>query len=265
MCIVTVGEEIAMVRGSAVRQNLFGRTVPGMSSQSGELADQPVSGHSKSTTAKVIGVSGELIITFGVLCLLFAIYQLWWTNVAAASQTSAARSEAQAFINGLDQPSWANGIPPQGTPFGLMYIPRLRDHVWATPIVQGVDRPQLAQGVGHYMQTAMPGQAGNVGIAGHRATNGEPFANFDQLRKGDKVYIVTSAGWFTYELQRDKIVDPSEVWTISPQPFPDDPLPSDHLITLTTCNPRWASTTRWIYWGVQIAQSPVEQPPAEVA
>ncbi|HAM21650.1 MAG TPA: class E sortase, partial [Actinobacteria bacterium] len=42
----------------------------------------------------------------------------------------------------------------------------------------------------------------------------------------------------------------SDVWVIEPQPFTPSraagaPLPSDKLITLTTCNPRWASTQRW--------------------
>jgi len=77
--------------------------------------------------------------------------------------------------------------------------------------------------------------------------------------------------WVVYELKRDKIVAPSDVWVIQPQPFTANntagpPLPSDKLITLTTCNPRWASTQRWAYWGIQLAATPASGPaPSEVS
>ena len=66
-------------------------------------------------------------------------------------------------------------------------------------------------------------------------------------------------------MKRDKIVAPSDVWVIQPQPFTANntagpPLPSDKLITLTTCNPRWASTQRWAYWGIQLAATPASGP-----
>lgn len=206
-------------------------------------------------------VFGEVIITFGILAVLFGIYQLWWTNVTSAAETSAAQRQAEAFF-ASDQ-SGTN--PAIGTPFALMYIPRLRDHVWATPVIQGVSKAELARGVGHYPASAMPGQVGNFAVAGHRATHGEPFAYFDQLRSGDRVFVRTRDAWFTYELLRDRIVDPSEVWTIGPRPLGPNAFPSDKLITLTTCNPRWASTQRWIFWGVQRDEQPASSVPPEVS
>ncbi len=86
-------------------------------------------------------------------------------------------------------------------------------------------------------------------MAGHRATNGEPFRDIDRLQVGDKVYVETQDSWYEYTLRRDQIVSPADSWVIAPVPFDQDASPTERLITLTTCNPRWGSTTRWIWWG----------------
>ena len=46
----------------------------------------------------------------------------------------------------------------------------------------GVTLDDLAKGVGHYPRSALPGRVGNFAVAGHRATNGEPFASLDRLQ-----------------------------------------------------------------------------------
>jgi len=205
--------------------------------------------------AKAVGVIGELFVTVGVVLLLFSAYQLWWTNVIASGNTSVAREQAKEYIQSPSAPSAPSSKPlnaafPRGDAFALMYIPRLKDHVWELPVVQGVDLENLTKGVGHYPETAMPGEVGNFAVAGHRATNGEPFANFDQLQAGDKVYVQTPQAWYTYELKVDRIVEPNAFWVVDPKPLPAGVLGSDRIITLTTCNPRWASYQRWAFWGV---------------
>lgn len=135
-----------------------------------------------------------------------------------------------------------------GKPFALLYIPRLRDKVWALPLLEGVRKHELNNGAGHYPSTQLPGDIGNFAVAAHRATHGEPFANFDLLRAGDKVYVETETLIFRYVLQKDKIVNPDDVWVIAPVPGKSIE-PTRQLITLTTCSPRWASTNRWVWWG----------------
>ena len=54
----------------------------------------------------------------------------------------------------------------------------------AVPVVEGVGCDDLARGVGHYPETARPGEVGNFAVAGHRATNGEPFARPRQAAQG---------------------------------------------------------------------------------
>lgn len=218
-----------------------------------ELDEQPPRRPSRGWT--VVGVVGELLVTVGVLLLLFVVYQLWWTNVVADQAASRASDElAREWENepappadGEDDEPTIEAIP--GNAFALMYIPRLSDSVWGTPVLEGVQPAQLAQGIGHYPETAMPGEVGNFAVAGHRATNGEPLKDIDQVREGDEVIVQTQTRWYVYTLNRDQIVAPNATWTIEPVPGRPDQEPTEELITLTTCNPRWASTQRWIWWG----------------
>lgn len=227
---------------------------------------------------RVARVLSEVFITLGVLVALMLVYQLWWTNVQAARASEEASAQVQSSWTAAvapatspspdpspstsTQPLTVDTVQPEvGRPFALMYIPRLSDKVWGLPVIQGTDAEQLAEGVGHYLDTAMPGQVGNFATAAHRATNGEPFRDIDRLKEGDQVIVETEQGWFTYELDKDKIVQPTDTWVIDPVPGSPDATPTEALITLTTCNPRWASYERWIWWGHLVDTRPREQGP----
>jgi sortase A len=209
----------------------------------------------QSRTWSAVGVLGELLITFGVLLLLFVAYQLLWTNVTAQRQADQVASQLQdAWARPPTDDEQADADPEEARPeigsaFALMYIPRLSDRVWGTPVLESVSLPDLARGLGHYPQTQLPGEEGNFAVAGHRATNGEPFRDIDRLQVGDRVYVETQDSWYEYTLRRDQIVTPTDSWVIAPVPFDPGASPTERLITLTTCNPRWGSTTRWIWWG----------------
>jgi len=193
---------------------------------------------------------GELFITAGIVVLLFVAYQVVWTNYEAHRAADRVADDIRD--------SWAQ--PPRGTTgqavapfptgqgFAFLHIPRLGSR-WSVPVVQGVDLPDLARGVGHYPTTAGPGEVGNFAVAGHRATNGEPFAALDKIRKGDVVVAETRGSWFTYVVDRTRIVAPDAIWVLDPVPGKPGAIPTRRLITLTTCNPRWASYERLIVFG----------------
>ena len=208
--------------------------------------------------AVVRGV-GELLMTAGVVLLLFVVYQLFWTNVQSAQ-------EEQRLTQGLEQtwqappkdkpaPGDPTVAPPVGEAFGFIWIPRLGAD-FRKPIVEGVGLPQLAEGIGHYPGTAMPGQVGNFAVAGHRATHGEPFRNLDQVRPGDDVVVETVASYWTYRVDSTEIVLPTKVSVLLPVPNQPEARPTQSLITLTTCNPRWASYQRLIVYGHLVAKQP---------
>lgn len=205
---------------------------------------------------------GELLITAGVVVLLFCVYQLFWTNVEA--------HRAQHKVSDSIREQWSRpepaGVPGTvhiskrnfGKGFAFMHIPKLGKK-FSVPVVQGVSLPDLSRGVGHYPRSALPGQVGNFAVAGHRATNGQPFADLDRVHKGDSVVVETRDVWFTYVIDRTRIVAPSDTWVIDPVPGKKGVKPTRRLLTLTTCNPRWASTQRLIVWGHLQAQQPRNQ------
>jgi sortase A len=245
------------------------------SAETGDL-EEPATGpepaprpRRRDTGRAIVRGTGEVFITLGVLLLLMCAYQLWWTNVESAQAISAGRDDIikswhqpapTPTATGTGTPS-AAPAPDYGTGFALLYIPRLRDKVWGLPVHQGVGKDVLAQGAGHYRTTAMPGEVGNFAIAAHRSTHDEPFANFPDLRAGDKVYVQTRTEWYVYTLTKDDPnLSPSDVWVVEPVPGKPGATPTQKLMTMTTCTPRYGSTGRWAWWAELTASSPTTGP-----
>jgi LPXTG-site transpeptidase (sortase) family protein len=83
------------------------------------------------------------------------------------------------------------------------------------------------------------------------------------LQAGDNVVVRTVEGWFVYQLKKDQIVLPSEVWVLNDVPT-DEFSAGASVITLTTCHPRWDSDKRWIWWGELISSHKPKDVPVEV-
>lgn len=105
-------------------------------------------------------------------------------------------------------------------------------------VVEGTDQASLAKGPGHYPGTALPGEAGNAAIAGHRTMHGHIFRRLDQLAPGDLIRTATSQTTATYRVVTVKAVDPHDVEAISAT--------SDSRLTLTTCNPVGSAAQRLV-------------------
>jgi sortase A len=107
-------------------------------------------------------------------------------------------------------------------------------------VVEGTTASALRAGAGHYLDTPLPCEIGNVAIAGHRTTYGRPFHNVDQLAVGDQITLETPIGKCTYE--------------VSQAPFPVSPTalevvantPEEATLTLTTCHPKGSARQRLI-------------------
>jgi sortase A len=212
-------------------------------------------------TKRSLLLTGELSLTAAALILLYVVYQVWFTNVVADSTSNAVAAEVSQTIelaNAKESTADAEvyGLAPEPeVGFALVYIPRLKSDVWGIPLVEGTSHKALASGIGHYSNTELPGEVGNFAIAGHRATNGEPFARFERLTAGDLVYIHSTAGWFVYELVADQKIPNTALWVLDDVPSGLE-IESNQLITLTTCDPRWNSTQRWAWWGKLISDGP---------
>jgi sortase A len=183
-----------------------------------------------------------------------------WTNVEAHQQQDAVtRSITDDWRREGPQTPERKLTPADfGKGFAFLRIPRLGAD-FTVPVVEGVRAEDLARGVGHYPKTAGPGEIGNFAVAGHRATHGEPFRNLDRMRVGDVVVVETKDTWFTYVVDRTEIVQPTDVWVIDPVPGKEGVTPTQRLLTLTTCHPRWASTHRLIVFTHLKDQQPTSQ------
>lgn len=128
-------------------------------------------------------------------------------------------------------------------------------------VVEGTTPSALRAGAGHYVGTPLPGEAGNVAIAGHRTTYGHPFNRLDEVRPGQDVLLYTPDYVFTYQsvpsftsattydgTVNPHPVKPTDVSVIAP---PADP--TVHELTLTTCNPKGSAAQRLILRAVLVA------------
>jgi sortase A len=131
--------------------------------------------------------------------------------------------------------------------FARLFIPSFGPD-YVRPIASGTDTVEVLNkiGVGHYSQTARPGAIGNFAVAAHRMTYGAAFEDLDLLNPGDEIIVETADGWYTYLVDRQQIVDPTEVSVIAPVPGEPGVLPTERWMTLTTCTPKWSVEKRLI-------------------
>jgi sortase A len=98
----------------------------------------------------------------------------------------------------------------------------------------------LRAGAGHYPETPLPCELGNVGIAGHRTTYGKPFSQIDRLKTGDPIILETPVGSCTYKVSKDPfVVAPDDFSVVAPPPDA-----TSRWLTLTSCHPKGSAAHR---------------------
>lgn len=113
-------------------------------------------------------------------------------------------------------------------------------------VVEGTTDAALDVGAGHYPMTPLPGQVGNVAIAGHRTMNGHPFGDLNKLQPGDQVILQTPFQTYTYKVLPafDGHANP---WVVNPDDWSVIEFTTNQsLLTLTTCNPPGQQTNRLV-------------------
>jgi len=227
---------------------------------------------------------GELLMTAGLVVMLFVCYETYVTDLFSAHK----QREATAKLDD----TWRNGRglvdrPITGAGIAKMYVPAFGPDFVFT-VLQGTDQDTLAIGPGHYQGTALPGQVGNFAVAGHRVGKGSPFNSLDLLSSCDAIVVETVDHWYVYRvlpLQAESagwaegkgtqpgcrgveplsgryanvvgktIVSPSQVEVIAPVPGHPGLAPGNRLITLTTCHPQFSARQRLVVHGVLVASS----------
>lgn len=243
------------------------------------VAQPHAPGRRASSIAAVISVIGELLLTLGVLVLLYVVWQLWWTNIEAGNLQEEAVAGMSRSYDGPLEPTLGDiadpsvvGEPvvmdqgPEGSEIGVVYIPRLGEG-YSRPVIEGTTSEVLdTLGLGHYSGTAMPGGEGNFAVAGHRQTNGAVLDHIDTLTEGDRIHVRTADGYYTYLYSETLIVQPTQTDVIAPVPGePGEPADGRYM-TLTSCHPRFGDTERIIVHAELESWRPNSAgPPPEIA
>ena len=195
------------------------------------------------------GLVGRVLVATGLLLLGFVVYQLWGTGI----QTHQAQNDLSDQFEELVGPTTSTiptttllptttvaTTPPAAVVDTTTTLPATTTTTTLAPapapaapgdpvarievptigldwiVVSGVGVDELKKGPGHYPDTPLPGQVGNVGIAGHRTTYGAPFYRINELVAGDDVILTTPGGRYVYKVTDQFIVEPSQSEVLAP-------------------------------------------------
>jgi sortase A len=180
-----------------------------------------------------------------ILSLILVVGSGWLAGYPFYTDWRAARQQralADAFRAPALKDAFDNGGVGIGSPLTRLMIPKLGVDI---VVVEGTSPRALAAGAGHYQSTPLPGELGNMAIAGHRNINGKPFGEIDQLEPGDKIILVTPSSRFTYVVSepqgrsRNPWVTKANDWSVI--------APTETAsLTLTTCHPYGSNKQRLV-------------------
>jgi sortase A len=172
-------------------------------------------------TQWLLGGGQYLFFITGILALGYVGFILL---DARLYQASAKRSlETQILVENERTAAAPKPAVKNGDVLGRMDIPRLGVSV---AVLQGTNSRILRLGVGHIEATALPGEPGNIGIAGHRDTF---FRELKDVHRNDEIELQTANGRFHYQVDWAKVVAPDDTSVLTSS--------TESALTLVTCYP----------------------------
>jgi sortase A len=160
-----------------------------------------------------------------VAVILFGLYGALRVSSAMDQAAGTRELEQMRFaISDVRNQSRARRVPPpEGSLIGRVEVPRLG----VSAIVrEGDDAATLRRAVGHIPETALPGEPGNLALAGHRDTF---FRGLRHVRTGDRIAVRTPNAVYEYEVVETRVVEPADVSVLADTPR--------QTLTLVTCYP----------------------------
>ncbi len=152
-----------------------------------------------------------------------------------ASEIASAEAEVPA-------PAEQDKLQEMAIPQGIIGIMEIDKIDLVVTMAEGTDNKSITLSVGHFPNTAMPGQVGNFAVVGHRSYRyGAYFNRLDELQPGDTVRVKTVDGIFTYCVDGSSVVEPTDLSVLDPTDTP--------TMTLVTCTPIRTATHRLIVKG----------------
>jgi sortase A len=165
-------------------------------------------------------------------------------TTAATGSTAVASTTAPAVASPTSLPPTTLPAPDAAPTDAHAATPDVVHGTLALPTIgveqtlhEGVTLTAIDRGPSHWPGTAMPGEVGNVVVAGHRVTHSRPFYDLDRLRPGDPlVFTLTDGSRWTYELTSVEIVAPDAMHIVQQTP--------DRTATLFACHPKGSAAQR---------------------
>jgi sortase A len=180
-------------------------------------------------------IVGVLALSYCGIVLLdrwaFQAYQTWLFERALKGAQSSARAPNQPVSSPPSAQAEAGRARAEslgidglaGSPLGRIEINSIGV---VAMIMEGVDGKTLRHAVGHIPGTPLPGQQGNVGLAGHRDTF---FRGLRNIHKGDEITLTTLHGSYRYRVDSTQVVEPKDIKVLAAT--------ADDFLTLVTCYP----------------------------
>ncbi|GAA4779598.1 class E sortase [Citricoccus nitrophenolicus] len=216
--------------------------------------------------SRVLTWVGRLLLTAGVLIGLYGVYELFVTDVIAESERTEIAEEWRTDHEPIGhEPIGTGGGTEHREDFpvleggsgtlGMLHVPRWdgdgSGDRYEVPIGAGSGDDVLDSGqLGHYSKTQPIGGEGNAGLSGHRTTHGKPLREVHQLQDGDALVVESEDAWLVYRVVARDIVKPHQSEVLDPiPPFEGaDQTGTGRYLTLTTCDPIFGITDRYIIW-----------------
>jgi len=171
--------------------------------------------------AQLLSILRRSLRVWYYLLLVSGVFALSYSGYVVAESRAYQQLEAKKYQQAgpLSEPHTL----AEGEVMGEIDVPRLGIHAI---VVHGDSPAQLRHAVGHIVKTALPGEPGNVVLAGHRDTFFRPLRD---IRVGDEIRFKTRVRQFEYRVQSIEVVEPTEIRILQTS--------TSHELTLLTCFP----------------------------
>jgi sortase A len=176
-----------------------------------------------SWMAYLLVIAGGAALGWCVANLTDAYLAQWRAREQLASMPSMSTPSASSPRSSVLSAPRSSAMVKPGTPLAELSIPRLGV---SAVVLEGSDDHTLRVGLGHIQTTSLPGESGNVAIAGHRDSFFRPLRN---VQVGDDIVLDTPNARVHYRVSSYSVVNPSAVSVIDPT--------QDATLTLVTCFP----------------------------
>jgi sortase A len=198
--------------------------------------------------APIFRAAHYIFLVGGVFALAYAGFVIadahTYQSIEESKFESASQNQDQSQNQNPNQNKPRHAVI-EGGAIGEMEVPRLG---LKAIFVQGDSPKILRRAIGHLSQTALPGEAGNVVLDGHRDTFFRPLRN---IRQGDAITLKTLDGDFQYQVESTSVVSPDDIRVLQPS--------SQRTLTLITCFPFYyvgSAPNRFVVRAHQLDPSP---------